>query len=507
MISKQTSQALAKGIEVYLAMRRDKKHEDYLKSKPQKKKNVVSKGINIRLASIVKRLTDKSEAVKLIEKAKKAKDQTALVFQQQKYHNFLELLDADVVDTELSELKAENLQFVSELEAQHKPANWLDEWAIKAKDISFATHVAKLTHSSSKGSSILDSSLSSDKRYLTTNLLGDPEIDTASSNAASLPVADILKVEHNGFSVLDCLKAEDVSFFAEFTDDKEQIAKWVQGLKQAYDSDIKQSYFLSKQVFFPLGDQNYHLLLPLTSSSLAQALHNEHKQYFEDEQSLARQQRNNGKFSATPVVSYPNKAKYAVTRSKGNVTVHLNVSGLNKERNGFLYLLSSQPPGWQSKGKSYCGLDYKALYKALSFLSKNELRDLNKYLKLLKNRELSDSQPARAAAITKKVQAIIHALFDEVMLANTVEETNWTKASKLTLPYQLLFEPYRDDEQATAEKLAGKWQTVISKDFARWLNKQLDERQLKLGTIHLELWAKLFSQELRSFIAIQEVSK
>ncbi|KZN69554.1 hypothetical protein N478_10420 [Pseudoalteromonas luteoviolacea S4060-1] len=502
MISKQTSQALAKGIEVYLATRRDKKHEDYLKSKPQKKKNVISKGINIRLAGIVKRLTDKNEAVKLVEKTKKAKDQTALVFQQQKYRNLLELLDADVVDSELSELRAEYLQFVSELEAQHKPANWLDEWAIKAKDISFATHVAKLTHSSSKGSSILDSSLSSDKRYLTTNSLSDPEIDTASSNAASLPVADILKVEHDGFSVLDCLKAEDASLFSEFTDDKEQIAKWVQGLKQAYDSDIKQSYFLSKQVFFPLGNQHYHLLLPLTSSSLAQALHNEHKQYFEDEQTKAREQRKNNKFCATAVVSYPNKAKLNITGSN-----HSNASSLNGKRGGKITLLSSQPPSWRSKGKRYCELDYQALYKALSFLSKNELRDLNKYLKLLKNKELSDSQPARAATITKKVQAIIHALFDEVMQANTVEETNWTKASKFTLPYQLLFEPYRDDEQAAAEKLAGKWQTVISKDFARWLNKQLDDKQLKLGTIHLELWAKLFSQELRSFIALQEVSR
>ncbi|WP_298772572.1 type I-F CRISPR-associated protein Csy1 [uncultured Shewanella sp.] len=501
MISKHTSKALAKGIEVYLAMRRDKKHEEYLKSKPQKKKGVVSKGINIRLLSIVKRLTDKNEAVKLVEKAKKTKEQNALAFQLHKYHHLLALLDSDAVDLELSELKAEYLQFVSELEMLHKPANWLDEWAIKAKDISFATHVAKLTHSSSKGSSILESSLSSNKRYLTTNLLHAPEIDTASSNAASLPVADVLKIEHDGLSVLDCLKEEDVSLFESFTDDENQIAKWVQGLKQAYDSDVKQSYFLAKQVFFPISDQDYHLLLPLTSSSLAQALHNEHKRFFEDEQVKAREQRKNNKFSATLVVNYPNKAKLNITGSN-----HSNASSLNGKRGGKITLFSSQPPSWQSKGKSYRELDSKALYKALSFLAKNEVRDLNNYLKLLKNKALSDSQPIRAAAITRKVQAISHAFFDEVMLANTVEQTNWTKASQLTLPYQLLFEPYRDDEQATAEKLAGKWQAVISKDFARWLNKQLDKKQLKLGTIHEELWAKLFSHELCRFIAIQEVS-
>ena len=502
MVNKETSQALAKKIEIYLAMRRDKKHEDYLKSKPQKKKNVVSKGINIRLTSIVKRLTGQDEAIKLIEKTKKTKEQTALEFQQKKYNKLLQLLDSDVIDAELNELRTEYSLFVSDLEVKHNPANWLDEWAIKAKDISFATHVAKLTHSSSKGSSILDNSSSSDKRYLTTNLLIDPEIDTASSNAASLPVADILKVEHDEVSVLDCLKTEDVSLFSEFTDDREQIVKWVQGLKQAYDSDVKQSYFLSKQVFFPLGDQNYHLLLPLTSSSLAQALYNEHKQYFEAEQTQAKEQRKNNKFSSTPVVTYPNKAKLNITGSN-----HSNASSLNGNRGGKITLFSSQPPNWQSKGKRYCEFDSKALYRALSYVAQNEVKELKKYLKLLKNKELSDSQPARAAAITRKFQIISHALFDEVMLANNNEETNWTKESKFTLPYQLLFEPYRDDEHATAEKLARKWQAVISNDFARWLNRQLDEKQLKLGTIHVELWEKLFSQELRRFIAIQEVSR
>ena len=291
MISKQISKMLSDGIANYLAERRDGKLEDYLKSKPQKKKDKVSKGINIRLANIVRRLTDQNQAVKEIERTKKAKEQTAFAFQQEKYNNLLALIDTDSTDSELIEVKQEYSQAVSELERQHNPSIWLDEWIKKAKDISFATHVAKLTHSSSKGSSILDSTKSEKYGYLTTNKLIEIEVDTASSNAASLPIADILKIEYEGVSVLDCVKAGDTSLFDAFTDDKTQIENWVVELKQAYDSDAKRSYFLSKQVYFPLDDGRYHLLLPLTSSSLAQAIHDEQRRYFNDEQTQARAQK------------------------------------------------------------------------------------------------------------------------------------------------------------------------------------------------------------------------
>lgn len=202
IVSSQTSQALAKGIELYIAKRRDAKEEDYLKSKPKKtKKGGVSGGINIRLVIITKRLCGNSDAVKTVEKTKKTKEQTALAFQQQKYQTLLSLIGEEVVDSELNNLKNEYLGFVADLKEQYMPAVWLDVWAERAKDISFATHVAKLTHSSSKGSSVLDASKCRDNRYLTTNSLVDPIIDTASSNAASLPVADILKLSSDGCSV------------------------------------------------------------------------------------------------------------------------------------------------------------------------------------------------------------------------------------------------------------------------------------------------------------------
>ncbi|WP_412486799.1 type I-F CRISPR-associated protein Csy1 [Shewanella chilikensis] len=501
MISKQISKMLSDGIANYLAERRDGKLEDYLKSKPQKKKDKVSKGINIRLANIVRRLTDQNQAVKEIERTKKAKEQTALAFQQEKYNNLLALIDTDSTDNELIEVKQEYSQAVSELERQHNPSIWLDEWTKKAKDISFATHVAKLTHSSSKGSSILDSTKSEKYGYLTTNKLIEIEVDTASSNAASLPIADILKIEYEGVSVLDCVKAGDTSLFDAFTDDKTQIENWVVELKQAYDSDAKRSYFLSKQVYFPLDDGRYHLLLPLTSSSLAQAIHDEQRRYFNDEQTQARAQKKEQKYSAVTIVSYSNKARLNVTASN-----HSNASALNGKRGGKLTLFSAQPPKWQVTTRNYKDQNESALFKALAYELKQPIAELNTYLTLLKKKDLSDSQPTRAAAITRKVQAISHGLFDYIMLINANEQHGWTQTSNLPLLYQLLFEPYRDDNLAKAEKVSKEWQSVISKAFGCWLNKRLDKKLLQLNTLHSELWTRLFAQELREFVALQEVS-
>lgn len=501
MIAKETLHALAKGIETYLSMRRDNKEEDLLKSQPKKTKGVVSKGLNIRLVGIAKRLNRDAAAVKAIDKSKKVKEQTGLAFQQQKYNALLSLIGSDVIDDEFSALKAEYAQCVLELDDQYQPETWLDEWVDKAKDISFATHVAKLTHSSSKGTSILDKSQSRDNRYLTTNSLTEPEVDTASSNAASLPIADILQINFRGYSVLDYLKSGDEELFAEFTKDKAKVSYWVEALKQAYDSDSKQSYFLSKQVYFPVGGSAYHLLLPLTSSSLAQALYLEHQKYFEEEQTQARDLRKKSKYSPTLIVSYPNKAKLNITASN-----HSNASAFNGNRGGKITLLSTKPPLWQAKAMSYREQD-TVFTKSLAFQLAPEIKELKTYLRLLKAKELSDSAPARASAITRKLQDISSALFDVVLVTNQHEQENWTTQSKLSMTYQLLFEPWRSDDIAKAEKLADKWQSELCADFARWLNNQLNHRsKLNLTPIQSKLWSKLFAQELRGFIATQEVS-
>jgi len=505
MITDETAQELADAITAFLQTRRNSKEEAYLKIKPKKNKQglITNGAINERLLTIIKSHPFDKDKVAEIEKAKKLKNQLPLNFHQERFKKLLAFVNGEVSDAEVIDLKSEYRNFCDQNTQEHEPITWLTNWTKKAKDISFATHVGKLTHSSSKSSSILDLTMIQDTRYLTTNSLSETAIDTAASNAASIPIAEVLKLtSSNDSSVLDCIKSGDQSIFQKLTDDDSLVNTWCEHLKQAYDRSDKQSYFLSKQTYFPTEPCQYHLLLPLTSSSLVQAMHLEHKKYFDDVNRVAREQKKRGKYSEEIISFYPKKAYIHVTGSN-----HSNASTLNGQRGGRIALLPTMPPSWQSKFVSY---ENKTTIfdKGLALILKEEIIGLQKYLLLLKNKTLSISEPKRNAAVLNKLKLIIERFFDHIQLIMThALDTNWTKASKLPIEQQLLFEPLRNDTQAKAVRVSKQWQKTLSESIGRWLNKQLGKNNtLNLKPIHSALWAEVFLIELREYTAIQEVS-
>ncbi|KPH94701.1 hypothetical protein AMS58_10635 [Pseudoalteromonas porphyrae] len=504
MINEKISKALSDEIIKYIDNRRDVKEEGFLKDKPKKnKQGIISNGAIIaRLLAVIKKVTNHVDEVSSIEKAKKNKTQTNLEFQRSRYEQLLSLVDATSVDNNLVDIKNEYHQFLETNREFFNTVTWLTNYSVKAKDISFATHVGKLTHSSSKSSSILDVSDEKKEDYLTTNTLHNIEIDTASSNAASLPIADILKITVDGISVLDCLKKNDKSLFENLTDNEVLINEWCEQLKQAYDSSEKQSYFLSKQTYFPVESKQYHLLLPLTSSSLVHALHLEHKKYWDEEQEKVRSQRYSKKYMPKMSCSYPNKAYIHVTGSN-----HSNASSLNGKRGGRISLLPAMPPQWQSTIPSYINKT-DVFDRTLSFVLKVEMNDLKKYLLLIKNKSLSISEPKRNATVINKLRAISGNFFNYIEQINLhTSMKNWTVETRLPIEQQLLFEYFRDDDKAITVKQNKQWMEVLSKSYGRWLNNQLkDKDKLPLTLIHEAVWADAFLIELREFVATQEVT-
>ncbi|XQW86315.1 type I-F CRISPR-associated protein Csy1 [Thalassotalea piscium] len=511
MIDEQLSKALSDEIIRYINNRRDIKEEHFLKDKPKKnKQGLISNGAIIaRLSVVIKKTSDHVDDVIRIEKAKKSKIQTNLEFQRSRYEQLLSLV-GDVVDSNLVDIKNEYHEFLLTNREFFNPVTWLTNYSIKAKDISFATHVGKLTHSSSKSSSILDVSDEKKECYLTTNSLHNIEVDTASSNAASLPIADILKITVDGVSVLDCLKNNDKSLFENLTDNEVLINEWCEQLKQTYDRSEKQSYFLSKQTYFPVEEHQYHLLLPLTSSSLVHAIHLKHKAIWDGkkeldtEQRVANTQRNKKKFSEINTCVYLNKAILNIT---SNLKAHSNVSRLNLERQGKVPLLSTIPPQWQSSIPSYVNKT-DVFDRSLSFVLKAEMNDLKKYLVLIKNKSLSISEPKRNAAVINKLRAIAGNFFNYIEQINShTAIKNWTVETHLPIEQQLLFEYSRDDDKAVSAKQNKQWMKILSKSYGRWLNNQLkDKDKLPLTLIHEAVWADAFLIELREFVATQEVT-
>ena len=133
-----------------------------------------------------------------------------------------------------------------------------------------------------------------------------------------------------------------------------QLENWLRGLKLALQDTQPSSHTLCKQVYFPVGDGQYHLLAPLFSSSLSQAIHQaiDHSRYSK-EMAAAREARYNQQPHDKPVVAYPD---LALTFSGGSKPQ--NISQLNAIRGGRTYLLPAQPPGRDNTGV-YSGAHYR----------------------------------------------------------------------------------------------------------------------------------------------------
>ena len=396
-------------------------------------------------------------------------------------------------------------QDVAKIRRWNTYEQWID-WALEFGDGSYlATHVAKLTHSSSKGSSIDVRYFSSCNKfsdcYLTTG--EQPKLlDATYPDNKYSSISQLYNLTVDGKLIGDLLRENSANILCNLTDDTELLAYWVESFSQKIIDKNKQSYFLSKQIYFPVGDGGYHLLMPLKSSALAHELHLEHKKRWDEPYKTAFEQKEQGKYSETTVPRYPKKAVLHVTRSNPS-----NASSLNGKRLGRLTLMAALPPQWSAKLPSYAEKD-SLFSKLLAFELKDEIKELSSYLLLLKNKQLSDSEPKRNAAILSKLRAISAQLFNYIDSVNNAESNiGWSIASKLDIEYQLLFEPWRVDEAANACKISNDWQSKIAKDFGRWLNQQLNKnKRLKLTPIQAALWANCFEADLKEYVAIKEVA-
>ena len=462
----------------------------YIKVKPVLKDNSIVKD---SVAKIKKKKVAAGGSKKdKITFTKTIIDELISVFKQQKVLDELIQSYKDILQKEIF------------IKSWNKYEQWIG-WALDFGEESYlATHVAKLTHSSSKGSSIdvryHSSCDKNNSQYISTS--EKPILDTAYPDNKYSSISQLYNIEVKGKYIGDILRDNGDEYLRMFTSNNELLKSWCDCFSKFIINEKKKSYFLSKQIYFPTEDNLYHLLLPLTSSSLLHKLHLEHKRYWDQEQEVARDQKNNKKYSAIITRTYPNKAYLHVTGSN-----HSNASSLNGKRGGRVALLPTMPPQWKSSFQF--NVNKLTLFdKSLGFELKHEIDEFKKYLLIIKNKSLSISEPKRNAAALNKLQAISDSFFDYVeMVNNSMSNTSWSCDSNLPIEQQLLFEPWREDESAIEMKKNKEWENTLSKSYGRWLSKQLKQKdKLLLTPIHEALWADVFSIELREFLAIQEVA-
>ena len=382
-----------------------------------------------------------------------------------------------------------------------KYEKWFD-WLVDNGEGSYlATHVAKLTHSSSKGSSIDSRFFSSCSKYneYYLNSKGSGFVDSAYPNNKFSSISKLYAIKCEYGYIGDLLRNNPEEYLRGFFKDKELYRSCCEKMSSYIKEERKKSYFLNKQTYFPVGEASYHLLLPLKSSSLIHELHLEHKKYFDEGQIKAREQRKKKQYSPINVRAYPNKAYLHVTGSN-----HSNASALNGQRAGRIALFSAMPPQWQSTIKSVKTRD-SIFDRDLGRYLKDDIRELKKYLLVIKKEALSIGKPERNAVVVKKLWIINESFFSYVQLCKSGEQAlGWTISSNLPIEQQLLFEPEREDDKAVSIKMDRVWMKSLASSYGRWLNNQLKDKQLTLTPIHSELWGRHFLQDLREYIAIQE---
>jgi len=478
---------MSNAIKEFILDRKNSKIEVLLKTKFLKDKD---KGLNQYL---INKIDKNNEELQVIINSKKEKAQSSVNFQKDKNINLIKLaqkLDINVLD--ITQQYQEKLQ---QLEKQHIVENWLDDNCHNAGKISIGTHIAKLTHSSNKGTCFYDNVITClNHGYLTTSQLKDIIADASYENALYAPIASLLLVENKGKYLYKMVIDDDFSAFDKLTESTVQLDNWIQNLKQAFEKTTKYSHSFSKQLYFPIDKVNsYHLLSLLASSSLMQVVFERVNKKNVD----ISKQKKNGKYSIGELISYPNRATVSITKSS-----HQNSSKLNGKRNGRSFLFSTQPPTWQSQLKP--PIYKKSIFD--SYYCPENTTDNIKYLVdfILRNEsiDLSTRDPEKQKWLEKWT---IYIIDDFWFFVGNIHElaSGWSseKGAKLKVEHQYLLDPYRKDNQFQANRKDNAWQKVVVNDFSIWLNKQLKKKDKKFTAQaeYSQTWKKLMEKELREY--------
>ncbi|WP_387468179.1 type I-F CRISPR-associated protein Csy1 [Photorhabdus sp. RM323S] len=386
-----------------------------------------------------------------------------------------------------------------ELEERYEVRNWLDDAANRAKQISLVTHALKFTHSDAKGSSIFATSSNSKEsnKYLSTVTLHKPAID-AVGNAAALDIAKLLQTEYLGDSLVASMNRGDYSALAELAESEQQFERWVKGFRQALSDETLSSHKLAKQLYFPISSSEYHLLSPLFSSSLSQAMYQRiaGARFGESYKEINKAKREEYWRPETRV-SYPDTAVQNFGGTKPQ-----NISYLNSVSGGRVWLLPCYIPNWQSIPKppmKHISIFYPR--GEFDTLARSTVWEMHRYLLSVQHLESNVKIRRHRQGF---VDEIIDILFNYVAgVQNLVRAKGWSADDKCELKrsQQLWLDPYRCqlDKIFKFEREGGDWKKEIAYDFGHWLNAGLKHKRLKVKYVERREWAFVFKKRLREF--------
>jgi len=409
----------------------------------------------------------------------------------------IELFIRGRLEAKLDKLKPEEGDKRAELERSYEPSAWLADAARRVGQIQLASHIVKPLHPDARGTNLHVRP----RPPTAPGLLGTHSVDPSQladdvvGNAAALDVYKFLCLESDGRSVLAMARAVTPELLAALSQDRDEAKRWCTAFAGVTDGDTQvASHTLAKQLYFPVGDDSYHLLAPLFPTSLVHAAQTRMREdRFGDAAKSAREARSKGESFAHGYREYPNLAiqKFGGTKPQ-------NISQLNSERYGENWLLGSLPPDWESE-PAQPPLDCESVF-GTRFGRSRRVRDLVRTLREFLERTAHNNVSIRSYR-AKLVEEICDEAHEYAAIVRSLP-AGWSADPRCALheAERHWLDPGRvvlDEDFSRAHN--GDWPSELGHRFASWFNEALRSKKLSFSDSEHLQWQGDFAVELSTF--------
>lgn len=416
------------------------------------------------------------------------------------------------LNEKLEKLKEDDFTEREKLLEKYQPETWLEDASLRISQIRLATHTPKQHHPSSKASAMFYVGQNKTHDFIGSQGL-QLEADVI-GNAAVLDVFKLLRQKFEGVSLLERLLKADHDLIVALSSNAEQAEiRFKRFLAFSEIPSELNAGRLSKQVYFPVDQNGYHVLVILYPSALVHRVYQQisHDRFGEQNKAL-REARFKGLHHAEESREYPSLLVHNYGGSKPQ-----NISQLNSDRRGSMWLLPSLPPVWQGlmvelpkSGSVFTG--YLSNRKDVKPILNSIIR---MYRKEHKNNDEFRSE--RDDLVNQLVDCVIDMSLELQQSANsgwTLEsQRKFNRAESFWLDRgyrEELFEKedqntLTDEEQEWLEAYRERdWHTEVGYNFGNWLNKilttkgklaDLDDHEARVWSIALRDKLQLLKEE------------
>lgn len=377
-------------------------------------------------------------------------------------------------------------------------SEWLDKAAKNSDAICIITHPAKYTNSEVKTTNIKTTSVdvlakenyntSENSSFLVNTLnLKDTYLDLY-CNAAYLGYAGFLLLKNpksNNYLINEIISG-NINFLYAFSNNKEKVTEWANSFKDAVKEKSYISHTLAKQTYFPISENEYHIVCPLMASSLYHKIYEKisFSRYSEESKNL-REKRKKLEFSEERIIEFPN-----LTEMKFGGTKPQNISYLNSLRSGKILLLSSAPPVW-NKNKSKKLISFNTFWKEFERITYKKMKKLKFFLLTEKNNNYQIRED-REKYISDIIESFI---FYIITIKN--DEIKYKLDDSILTSYLNIF--FQQDKNFSTIDLENSI-TIISNEFTLKFIKKLETDKLTFSNDEYSIINKLIKNEIRELI-------